>query len=151
MQIVSAGNPGQLSDIVSAEEYQRLIAENVRLKRELDNIIGQLPNLRQLIEYAADALVLHDGDGGIVDCNQRSAEMFAVPREDIYEQNLSHYLGNLVHIMLERVKQLPTGVCEIFVGSLLRDDHSSIPVEIHITAFESHGKKTLCLVIARHI
>ncbi len=122
-------------------EYRRLAAENGRLKRDLDNITRQLPHLRQLIEYAADALVLHDAEGIIVDCNQRCAEMFAIPREDIYEQNLSHFLGNLIQLMLERVASLPAGTCEKFVGSLLRDDHGSIPVEIHITAFDANGRR----------
>ena len=141
MQIVTQRNLQRPDCDDSNGEYTYLAAENAQLKRELENITRQLPHLRQLIEYAADALILHDDQGVIVDCNQRCAEMFASPREDLYEQNLTHFLGNLTHIMLERVGQLPAGVREKFIGSLLRDDHTSIPVEIHITAFQTNGRR----------
>jgi PAS domain S-box-containing protein len=141
LQVVTQSNPQRPDYADPSGEYLNLAAENAQLKRELDNITRQLPHLRQLIEYAADALILHDDQGMIVDCNQRCAEMFALPREDLYEQNLSHFLGNLTHIMLERVGQLSVGVREKFIGTLLRDDHTSIPVEIHITAFQTGGSR----------
>ena len=132
----------ELMDIDSSnDEQQRLIQENARLKRDLENIAKQLPHLRQLIEYSADAMVLHDDEGNVVDCNQRGAQMLGVARDQVYEQNLSHFLGNLIHIMLEHIAQLPTGTCEKFVGTLLRDDNTSTPVEIHITAFEAGGRR----------
>ena len=141
MQSVTQPNAQQADCDGADQEHIHLVAENARLKRELDNVTRQLPHLRQLIEYAADALILHDDQGLIVDCNQRCAEMFALPREDLYEQNLSHFLGNLIHIMLERVGQRPAGIREKFIGSLLRDDDTSIPVEIHITAFQADGRR----------
>jgi PAS domain S-box-containing protein len=128
-------------DTISKIKYLKLISENERLTQDIARIAQQLPRLRQLIEYSADAVILHDADGIIVDCNQRAAEMLAMERDDVYEEKLTHFLGDLPQIMFEQCDAKPEGTRDKFIGALLRHDDVSVPVEIHITAFSSNGER----------
>jgi len=125
----------------TVDEYNRLLTENQKLKADLAQITQQLPRLRQLIEYSADAMILHDSSGMIVDCNQYGAEMLAMDRDDVYEAPLTRFLGDLTHLMFEQIDEKPEGTRAKFMGSLLRNDDVSLPIEIHITAFTSNGER----------
>ena len=74
------------------EERQRLEREIKRLRHELQEAVGALPHLRQMVQYSGDLLILAGPGGCILEANTRLAEVLAVPQQALYGQPLQRWL-----------------------------------------------------------
>ena len=94
-----------------SDERQRLEREIKRLRHELQEAVGALPHLRQMVQFSGDLLILAGPGGCILEANTRLAEVLAVPQQALYGQPLQRWLSNpgQVRVLQERLEALGEG------------------------------------------
>ena len=80
--------------VPGSDESRRLERELRRLRHELQEAVGALPHLRQMVQFSGDLLILVEASGCILEANGRFAELLGVPQEELYGQPLQRWLSN---------------------------------------------------------
>jgi PAS domain S-box-containing protein len=104
---------------------------------------------RLLFERANDGIFLQDGSG-FLDCNQRGAEMYGMPREKILGHSLAEFCpekqpgGRLsFEVVAEKIEAALRGESPKFEWLALRANGSRLDVEIVLTHIEIGGSHCL--------
>lgn len=134
----------------------RDITERKRAERELAE---REKRLQQLFEQSADALLVHDADGQIVDCNSEACRSLGYTKEEMLQMNVRDFATNLVSLA-ERDRQEPTLWQRLVsggqrrpgirVGEHRRKDGTRFPVEVRLSAVD-YGGRRMILAAARDI
>ena len=119
------------------ESLQREIS---RLKEELHATASQLPRLRQLIEFSADALLLHGVEGEILDCNRRCAELLEIDRYEVYGMNIQDFFRISKGTLSDWLAQSPLDQREIIQATIEPQGGPRLIVDIHSTKFALEGR-----------
>ncbi|MFM7312492.1 MAG: PAS domain-containing protein, partial [Cyanobium sp.] len=96
-------------------DLRRLQRHVRRLQYELGLAVSNLPHLRQMVEFSADALLLLDGRQRLLDCNARLAELMEVSDVDLLQQPLEHWLA-----LPQEARVLRNALLELAPGQPLR-------------------------------
>jgi len=110
------------------DELTRLRRESAALKEALQSRDETIARLRGLVDRAADAVVLHDGQGQILDANQAAWEHFGRTREEYVGHNVREFDPALQKIPKERWGR---GWAEMRVGAV---------VEVQTEMFHANGE-----------
>ncbi len=110
-------------------------------------------NFCALFESASDAIFLLDKDR-IVDCNNKTLEMFVCPREQIINQPLEKYLpprqpdGTDSREKIKKIIDIALlGESQFFEGKLAPAENIAFDVELSFNCLELKGKRLLqCIV-----
>lgn len=107
--------------------------------------------LHSLVEQAADAIFVHDLEGGIVDVNRRACESLGYTKEELLTLSVADVEqgvkpGDFVRIWERAVSDGPLTT----EGVHRRKDGITFPVEVRVGLFET-GRQWLVLAVARAI
>lgn len=137
----------ELELMISLAVQASVSIENARLVREL---VEQERLMQEVMEQAADAIILHDPEGKIINANQQACENLRYSRDELLNMNITDI----------EIARDPTGPPSIpeglesggvtFFGVQKRKDGSTFPVEARVSLVEYRGRR-LVLSLARDI
>jgi PAS domain S-box-containing protein len=140
-----------------AAELGARVASALHTQYLLDLLATQNKDLRQsegrfrlLVDQAADAMLLWDATGRIIDVNRRACESLGYTRPRLLSMNLSQLE---VGIDQQELAQIPARAAQgplTLAGTHRRADGTEFPVEARIGLMEWAGQ-TLVLALARDI
>ena len=136
------------------------LARDVAERKEAEELLLESERrFRQLFEQSAEALILHDEQGNIVDCNTVAHESLGYTREEMLSLSVEDFV---VHLLSEEEKEErgedtpwrralggPTDV-SFHENEHRRKDGSTFPVEVGISAID-YGGRRLILASCRDI
>lgn len=106
---------------------------------------------RKFIEFAADALFVHKGDGKFVDVNQKACDSLGYTREELLSFSIFDIeMKAGTEERMERWGKMLPGDTVTFEGIHQRKDGTTFPVEVHLGTFEL-GDERYFLALARDI
>jgi PAS domain S-box-containing protein len=149
--------PAELRAMV-ARRREELEAANRALRQEVDdrNRVEQAlrqneTRLRQFIEYAGDAIFLHDAGGRLVTVNREACQIIGCRREELLELPMSQIAAGFNFEQQQQGRAgLQPGAVITFEERLRCADRQLIPADLRVTAFEDGGRR-LFVTFARDI
>ena len=97
---------------------------------------------RRLVEHAADAFLVVDGQGRFVDVNQRACESLGYSREELLDMSVADVQ---MEVSLDEIqdiwKKMVPGVPITMEGVHRRKDGSVFPVEVRVGLIELEGRQ----------
>ncbi len=94
--------------------------------------------LHQFIEYAGDAVLLHDAQGRILDVNREACRVLGHEREQLLSQSMSRIVSGFITESQQTARAgLQPGLATVFEDWLRRPHADPLPVELKIAAFDS--------------
>jgi PAS domain S-box-containing protein len=107
------------------------------------NRVALLRHYEPLTKHAHDSILLFDGDGNIIEANERSSSMLGYPLEELLHMNV-RTIGTTCALldMDELGKKLNMSEEKglVFESDYLRKDGAVLPVEVSLRAFEIEGR-----------
>lgn len=149
-------HPARLSRRIERKTAQ-LAAANTRLLEEADLRQRAVEALqvsearwRQLVTYAGDGLLVHDGKGAFSEVNAQAAQLLGMPRERLLATTTMPEMANgaLATLTAMLHKSMVSG--DIVHGELARTDGGRVPVEL-ATARLGDGEPARYLTLLRDI
>lgn len=105
----------------------------------------------KLVERAADALILNDLNGNIHNVNQAACDALGYTRQELLKMNVADFVDSLpIEDIKEEWRQLSNTGPVTMMGTNRRKDGSVFPVEVRMSAFNSHNDQ-LVLALVRDI
>ncbi len=104
---------------------------------------------RQLVEHAADELVLHD-NGKIIEVNQQTCDDLGYSREELLKMTVYDLEVGISPQDLQKIWEQKTDSPFTVRGIHRRKDGSTFPVEVRVARF-IYGGRRLLLALARNI
>ncbi|HVN95362.1 MAG TPA: PAS domain S-box protein [Syntrophorhabdaceae bacterium] len=108
---------------------------------------------RLLFESANDGIFIHD-ETGFIDCNEKGAEMYGLPKEEIIGRRPSEFAperqpdGRLSsEVASEKVQAALSGIPQVFEWKPVRADGSPFDVEITLSRLKLGGKMYLQAIV----
>ncbi len=107
---------------------------------------------RALVEQAADAFILHDAQGRMVDVNQTACESLGYSREELLSMSVTdiEIAHSTTELKRDFWEKLSAGHAVTAEGEHRRKDGSTFPVEVRLGTLEAAGQ-SLILALARDI
>lgn len=133
---------------------QRELAE-ARIRRERHTALAALEaseeRYRRLVDYATDAIFLHDLDGRIIDANEHACSSLGYTRIDLLQKNMDDLVPRVLdapskHVWHDLTPGVPVNVSAVH----RRRDGSTLYVETRLMSFLSKGQP-MVLAVARDI
>ena len=143
-----AGTSGTLTDITERKESEDAIKESEW-------------RFRQLFERSVDALLVHDEEGRILDCNGEACRSLGYSRQEMLSLSVKDFATNLASAEEQALRKLmlwqrteAREIGTISTGSHLaqhrRKDGTAFPVEVRVGYVDFGGKRRM-LAAARDI
>ncbi|HEY6548998.1 MAG TPA: PAS domain S-box protein [Vicinamibacteria bacterium] len=141
-------------ELDQAGEVRRVICTftDVTARREAERRMAESQEgLRILIESLGDALLVHDLEGRIVECNRRACDTLGYPREELLALNIADVDRRQTRVTLlgrlgrDRDAGVLTGE-----GLHCRKDGTTFPVEVRVAVLRK-GENPLFVSTARDI
>jgi PAS domain S-box-containing protein len=124
---------------------EELIEERTAALRQSED------RFRRLIEHAADAVIVHDANGRILDVNQQACRSLGYAREELIGANVRDIEVDFAAAKVaEQWKRLGAEEPVTIEGRHRRKDGETFPVEVRVTRIESSGEG-LMLALVRDI
>jgi PAS domain S-box-containing protein len=106
---------------------------------------------KRLFEQAADAILVHDLTGNLVDVNRQACESLGYTRDELLSMSVAdvevdYDPGSLMHLW----GRISSGLPRTLEGTHRRKDGSTFPVEIRVGVFEA-GERPLMLALVRDV
>ena len=109
---------------------------------------------RQLFEQSADALLVHDSEGRIVDCNSEASRSLGYTREEMLGLGVRDFATNLISseerasrrgdTLWQRVMGGDAGVAtSAHIGEHRRKDGTRFPVEVRVSPIDYNGERMI--------
>ncbi|BBL79986.1 hypothetical protein RxyAA322_18400 [Rubrobacter xylanophilus] len=129
-------------------------------KRQEEALEESRRQFRDLFERSVDALLIHDGEGNIADCNAEACRSLGYSREELLRMNVRDFATNLVRrdhrppgepTLWERALSGDPGVVAgVHFGEHRRRDGTTFPVEVRVGPVVYDGRRMI-LASARDI
>ncbi|RLA36956.1 MAG: hypothetical protein DRR03_03200 [Gammaproteobacteria bacterium] len=149
--------PAELRALV-VRRRRELGAANRALQDEVDDrdraeqaLRQSETRLRQFIEYAGDAIFLHDTEGRLLSVNREACHALGYRHDELLEMPMSRIATGFNFEEQQRARAgLQPGLVITFEERLRRADHELCPVDLRVAAFDSQGRR-LYVSFARDI
>jgi PAS domain S-box-containing protein len=119
--------------------------------KRLKQLIDEESRFRIFVEFASDAILVHDFDGTILDVNHQTCANLGYSRETLLTLNI---VDIDIDFDIEKAQNVWSRVSPespvIFNGTHLRKDGTVFPVEIHLTSYQLN-RQTRYLALIRDI
>lgn len=142
-------------DETRAAELARLSEENRRLRETCEDMERELTRSRMLLDRAADMVVLHDGQGRIIDANAAAWERTGYLQEEYLLLNIRDLDPAVAAIPLERFGQnwarMVPGQTATVETTQRTKDGRILPLELRITVFEQDDGTRLYVAAGRDV
>lgn len=86
-----------------------------RVQQRTQDLARSEQDLRTIFNNVYDAIVIHDMDGNILDCNDRSLKLFAATREQLLAANVAHLTAEATQLEI-----FPATMQRVAAGETLR-------------------------------
>jgi formate hydrogenlyase transcriptional activator len=121
----------------------RSILEDITMRKQTEQALrASEQRFRRLVEHAADAFLVLDGEGRFVDVNQRACDSLGYSREELLAMSVADVQ---MEFSLERLKEvwkrMVPGVPVTLEGVHRRKDGSVFPVEVRVGLIEWDGRQ----------
>jgi diguanylate cyclase (GGDEF)-like protein/PAS domain S-box-containing protein len=128
------------------------VCTDITERKEVEEaLLDSEKRFRNLVEQAADAVFLIDGDGRLVDVNERACESLGYSRADLLNRRIQDVELTWELAEARGLRQgLETGGSFTLDGVHRRRDGSEFPVEMRIGVCETGGRRLL-LALARDV
>ena len=101
-----------------------------------------------LVEQAADAIYLHDVDGGIVEVNRRACELLGYSREEMVGMNVADIVvGRMRSEVLRIIQQVVRDGAVQHESSHRKKDGSVCPVEVRAAATVVNSERMVITIV----
>jgi PAS domain S-box-containing protein len=131
--------------------FTEVVEDITESKKAADALSESENRFRRLVEHSADAFILHDFDGRIIDVNQQTCESLGYTREELLGLSIKDIDQEFVSGKhLEQWKKIVPGVPITLEGVQKRKDGTTFPVEVRLGVIES-GESRLILGLVRDI
>lgn len=111
-------------------------------KREEEALRQSEQRYRTLAEQAADAFLVHDETGRILEVNRRACESLGYSREELLQKRITDLEQDHDQTALEQIlRLLPEGGARTLIGLHQRKNGSRFPVEVRLSSFQSDGRR----------
>jgi PAS domain S-box-containing protein len=140
----------QQNEIGEMAASVQVFRENAIRRKEAEKALQQSEQrFRTLVEYAADAIFVHDLDRNFSDVNQRACESLGYTREELLSMNVYDIDLNIQSQGgRPEITNFPLGETRVIESVHTRKDDTSFPVEIRTGKIEIDGE-TLIVSLAR--
>ena len=123
------------------ESITHIAAIAIAKHREEQTLHASEQRYRLLTDHAADAFIVHDREGKLVEVNRRACEQLGYSREELLGMRVTDVEKDLDAQALEEVlRQVRPGQVKTIIGQHGRKDGTSFPVETRLGAFEADGQ-----------
>ncbi|WP_273844167.1 PAS domain S-box protein [Rubrobacter calidifluminis] len=120
-------------------------------KRAKERLRRSEERFRRLFEHSSDALVVHDEEGRIVDCNLTACRSLGYTREELLGMRVQDFATNLVgreqrsgQTLWERaLAGEPGAPVGVHIGKHRRKDGTSFPVEVRVAPIDYEGRRLI--------
>ena len=131
-------------------DYRMVLCEDITdCHRAQEALIESERRFGQLVEHAADELVLHD-NGRIIQVNQQTCDDLGYSREELLKMTVFDLEVGISPQELLKIWEQKTESPFTVQGVHRRKDGSTFPVEVRVARFISGGRRLL-LALARDI
>lgn len=144
--------------------WQGFMLDITERKRSEQSRLESERSFRHLFEQSVDALLVHDVDGRIVDCNSEACRSLGYSREELLRMYVRDFATELVSESEKRtngdargggtwqraVSGQPGEVAGVHLGRHWRKDGTTFPVEVRVGGVE-YGGEHLVFAAARDI
>ncbi len=129
-------------------------AQDVTERKEAEEALRERDaKYRLLFESAKDGIFIYD-ESGFRDCNQKGAEMYGLPREQLIGRHPGEFTrerqpdGRLsAEVIREKVAGAMSGIPQVFQWQPTRADGATFDVEITLSMLELGGKPCLQAIV----
>ncbi|MFQ6029163.1 MAG: PAS domain S-box protein [Dehalococcoidia bacterium] len=108
-----------------------------------DAHLGNDELFRGLMEHAADAFVIHDMEGTIIDVSQMTGELLGFTREQLIGLPVWEIVETMPVGGAKEWQEMVPGVSLTDWSIWRRQDGSTFPVEVHLRTFEWGGQQVI--------
>lgn len=144
-----------IRDASGEPKYIVAITRDITQRRKMETALRESEErLRQLIEFAPDAIYVNDLDGVFIDGNKQAEELTGYKKEELVGKNILNVglipeksLPKIIESLQKNIQGLKSGPDEI---EMVRKDGSIIIIEVSAIPVK-RGEKIECLGIARNI
>lgn len=148
--IVAIGNTNHDPD-TGTDRMSGLCIDITAQKEALQRARHNELRYQALIQQAADALIVHDFDGRIVEVNQQTCDALGYSREELLQMNLTDVVSGLnLDQSRQFWSQLEPGKPSSITSAHKRRDGSTFPVEVRFASLEIDGEQ-LVMALASNI
>lgn len=144
--------------------WQGFMVDITERKRSERSRLESERSFRHLFEQSVDALLVHDVDGRIVDCNSEACRSLGYSREELLRMYVRDFATELVSESEKKANERSRGgstwqravsgqpgeVAGVHLGRHWRKDGTTFPVEVRVGGVE-YGGERLVLAAARDI
>lgn len=110
-------------------------------KRADEELRASESRFRSLVDFAADAFMLHDQDGTVVDVNRQACESLGYSREELIGMTPGEFDADFDQAALQRINEgLAAGQILTFETHHRRKDGSVFPVEVRVRQVKQGGR-----------
>ena len=145
--------------IVASSAYAQFLVN--RKKRTERTLRENERCFRQLFNQSADALLVHDARGRIVDCNEEASRSLGYTREECLSLSVRDIATNLLSDEEKRTRDggslwervltgEPGEIVGVHLGEHRRKDGTTFPVEVRVSSVD-YGGERMILASARDI
>ena len=144
--------PPRMHNTPKESHGSQVITPTVAKQRQIEETLRENnARLRHLIEHAADAFILHDPDGKILDVNPRACYSLGYTRDELLRLRVGDIEGNFDPGKLEQIwAHMQRGAPVTLEGMHQRKDGSWFPVEVRVGLIEA-GPRPIILALVRDI
>ncbi|MGH7493322.1 MAG: PAS domain S-box protein, partial [bacterium] len=121
----------------------RSILEDITMRKQTEQALRESEQrFRRLVEHAADAFLVVDGEGRFVDVNQSACDSLGYSREELLAMSVADVQMEVSLEMLKEVwKRMVPGVPITLEGVHRRKDGGVFPVEVRVGLIELDGRQ----------
>ncbi|MCA9523526.1 MAG: response regulator [Myxococcales bacterium] len=116
-----------------------------------DQLRGSRQRFQQLFDHAADAILLHDMQGRLVEANRMTCSTTGYTRDELLTMHISEIEMTVAPDSVKGIwNRMEIGTPVTAQGVHRRKDGTTFPVEVRLGLFDSDGQ-TLMLALARDV
>jgi two-component system, sensor histidine kinase and response regulator len=135
--------------------YFIAVVEDITERKRAETVLEESEQrFKQLFNQSLDALLVHDTQGKIVDCNEEVCRSLGYSREELISLRIRDIATNLVSEEEERSREEPTlweramasepgQLVGVHLGEHRRKDGTSFPVEVHVGSVDYEGQRMI--------
>ncbi len=128
--------------------FEGLMIDVTCRRRAEEEVRRSEEQFRHLVEHAADALLVHDLKGRIIDANQHACDSLGYTRDELLEMTVCDIELNITAETFATIKErLEQGELITFDGVHRRKDGTHFPVEVRFGSFKSGGQYMALAVV----